>query len=148
MSEQRARPVKVHLRRFLTKTARTARAFREWYRELLEESGSEARGLRLLREWLSPEQRAQFDAGKYFDVIGSDSGKKYRIRLGTAMNIHELDDDGRSVLGWCFVPLSPLVAGDVVLAQKIAQETNERGALAVAKSFKVRDVLVNMRVPR
>ena len=39
----------------------------------------EARGVDLLREWLSPEQRAQFDAKRYFDVIGCDSGKRYRI---------------------------------------------------------------------
>jgi hypothetical protein len=54
----------------------------------------------------------------------------------------------RPVLGWCFVPCTPLVAGDVVLAQKIALETNERGALAVAKSFPVRDVLINNSMPR
>ena len=33
------------------------------------------------------------------------------------------------------VPLGYLVAGDVMLAQKIALETNEFGALAVANSF-------------
>jgi hypothetical protein len=37
--------------------------------------------------------------------------------------------------GWCFVPNAYLVAGDVMLAQKIALETDERGALAVAKNF-------------
>jgi hypothetical protein len=37
---------------------------------------------------------------------------------------------------WCFVPEGNLVAGDVMLAQKIALETNERAALAVAyRSF-------------
>jgi hypothetical protein len=39
------------------------------------------------------------------------------------------------VTGWCFVPRGPLVAGDVMLAQKIALETDESGALAVAKNF-------------
>jgi hypothetical protein len=34
----------------------------------------EARGLKLLREWLSLEQRAEFDAKGYFDVIGCDTG--------------------------------------------------------------------------
>lgn len=42
----------------------------------------EERGVNLLREWLSPEQRAQFDAKRYFDVIGCDSGKRYRIHYG------------------------------------------------------------------
>jgi hypothetical protein len=38
-------------------------------------------------------------------------------------------------MGWCFVPYGSLVAGDVVLAQKIALETFEHGALLVAKRF-------------
>jgi hypothetical protein len=29
-----------------------------------------------VRIWLTPEQRAQFDAKRYFDVIGCDSGKR------------------------------------------------------------------------
>jgi hypothetical protein len=51
------------------------------------------------------------------------------------MNVVELDHAGDSRLGWCFVPEGCLVAGDVLLAQKIALETNESGALAVAKRF-------------
>jgi hypothetical protein len=95
----------------------------------------EVRGLKLLREWLSPEQRAQFDAERYFDVIGCHSGKKYRIRYGSSANVDELDDAGVPRMGWCFVPDAYLVAGDVMLAQKIALETNERAALAVANRF-------------
>jgi hypothetical protein len=30
----------------------------------------EARGVKLLKEWLSPEQFAQYDAKSYFEVIG------------------------------------------------------------------------------
>src|ERR1700733_2876112 len=95
----------------------------------------EARGLKLLREWLSPGQRAQFDAERYFDVIGCHSGKKYRIRYGSSANVDELDDAGVPRMGWFFVPNAYLVAGDVMLAQKIALETNERAALAVANRF-------------
>jgi hypothetical protein len=96
----------------------------------------EVRGLRLLREWLSAEQLAQFNKYGYFEVTGCQSGKRYRIRYGTATNIHELDQYGRPKVGWCFVPNQPLVAGDIMLAQKIALETDELGALAVAKSFR------------
>jgi hypothetical protein len=53
------------------------------------------------------------------------------------MNIHELDGAGRPRVGWCFAPEGHLVAGDVMLAQKIALETDERGALAVANRFGV-----------
>jgi hypothetical protein len=46
-----------------------------------------------------------------------------------------LDAASRPRAGWCFVPKDNLVAGDVMLAQKIALETDERGALAVANNF-------------
>jgi hypothetical protein len=88
-----------------------------------------------LREWLTPEQLAQYDTHGYFDVTGCHSGKRYRIRHGTAQNVYELDDAGHATNGWCFVPKDYLVAGDVMLAQKIALETDERAALAVAKNF-------------
>ena len=91
--------------------------------------------MRLLRSWLTPEQRAQFDAKRYFDVIGCDSGKRYRIHYGTMSNVHEIDAAGSPTVGWCFVPAGRLVAGDIMLAQKIALETNEFGALAVANRF-------------
>ena len=94
-----------------------------------------ARGITLLREWLSHEQRAQFDAFECFDVTGSKSGKRYRIQHGVSANVHELDDAGHPVMGWCFVPAANLVPGDVMLVQKIALETNESGALAVAQKF-------------
>ena len=94
-----------------------------------------ARGLRLLRTWLSPAQSEQFNAKGYFDVIGSATGSKYRIQYGTSMNVYELDDTGRLKMGWCFVPQGCLVVGDVMLAQKIALETFESRALLVAKRF-------------
>jgi hypothetical protein len=109
-----------------------ARAFREWYQR---PNTREARGLKLLREWLTPEQLANYDTHGYFDVTGCHSGKRYRIRHGTATNVYELDYAGHATNGWCFVPKDYLVAGDVMLAQKIALETDERAALAVAKNF-------------
>ena len=117
------------LRGIQPQLARHVRALRDWYLV------SEARGLNLLREWLSPEQLVQYDANSYFDVTGCDSGKRYRICHGTAMNVYEIDFAGNPRNGWCFVPNAPLVAGDVMLAQKIALETDERGALVVAKNF-------------
>jgi hypothetical protein len=123
---------KSHFRRLLTEGNRRARAFCDRFEEA---RASEARGLQLLRQWLSPEQIAQYDADGYFDVTGCDSGKRYRIRHGTSMNVYEIDQAGFPRIGWCFVPNASLVAGDVMLAQKIALETDERSALAVAKGF-------------
>jgi hypothetical protein len=112
--------------------------FRTWReKHKANEEIRRARGLTLLREWLSPEQKAMFEAASYFDVIGSDSGNRYRIYHGTAGNVHEIDHAGRPVMGLCFVPSQALVPGDVMLAQKIALETNEREALVVAKRFPV-----------
>jgi hypothetical protein len=120
----------------LAEGARKVQALRERY-EALEDS-REARGIILLREWLSAEQRAQFDATKSFEVIGCDSGKRYRILYGTASNIQELDDAGQPVRAWCFIPSGHLVAGDVMLARGIALETDEEAALKIANEFPVR----------
>ena len=47
------------------------RALRRLYSRYYDENTPEARGLRLLRAWLSPSQFEQFDAKGHFDVIGS-----------------------------------------------------------------------------
>lgn len=119
----------------LAEAARKVQALRERYKTF--ENIREARGITLLREWLSREQQAQFDASRSFEVIGCDSGKRYRIHLSSGTNVHELNGAGRPIMGWCFIPSGHLVAGDVMLAQKIALETDERAALAVANRFSV-----------
>jgi hypothetical protein len=55
--------------------------------------------------------------------------------LPIAANVHEIDEDGAPKMGWCFVPKGYLVPGDVMLAQKIALETSECAALAIANKF-------------
>jgi hypothetical protein len=54
------------------------------------------------------------------------------VQYGSIANVQEIDLEGQS--GWflCFAPEGDLVPGDVMLAQKIALETDELGALAVA----------------
>jgi hypothetical protein len=120
------------LRRLRAACFQLARDFREW---CLRPSRQEQRGLKLLREWLSQEQLAQYDAHGYFEVVGCQTGKRYRIYRGNGNNVIELDDAGLPRTGWCFLPCDHLVATDVMLAQKIALETDERGALAVAHNF-------------
>jgi hypothetical protein len=90
------------------------------------------KGLALLRSWLSPEQAQQYDAHKHFEVMGSDTGRRYRIRHGQMMNIDQLDSAGNTICGWCFLPTGNLAAGDRMLAQKVALETFESEALAIA----------------
>ena len=120
------------LRRLLAACSHLARAFCDWCQR---PSTSELRGLKLLREWLSPAQLAQYDEHNYFEVTGCHTRKRYRINHGRGTNVYELDEVGRPRVGWCFVPSVHLVAGDVMLAQKIALETDERGALAAANNF-------------
>jgi len=121
-----------HLR---SERSRHIRALHRLYRFSNDKNRPEARGLRLLRTWLSPTQRAQFDSFGYFDVTGSVSHRKYRIHFGVSANIQELGNDDKPRIGWCFIPDGNLVPGDVRLAQKIALETSERDALAVANRF-------------
>jgi hypothetical protein len=99
------------------------------------EGTPEGRSLRLLREWLSPAQREQFARKGYFEVVGSDSGKRYRIHAGASLNVCEIDERGRLQGGWCFMPIGVLPIGDVMLAQKIMLETCEGQVRAVARRF-------------
>jgi hypothetical protein len=95
---------------------------------------AERRGVALLRSWLTPEQAEQWDTRGSFDVIGCDTGRRFRITRGTAMNIHQLDADGGTAAQWCFAPEGKLATGDVLLTQKIALETMEQQALALANT--------------
>ena len=93
---------------------------------------AEEKGLTLLRQWLSPAQLAQYEKYGYFEVMGGESGKHYRIRPTRQMNVDELDQHGARTAAWCFGPEGELPIGDVILAQKIALENDEMAALALA----------------
>jgi hypothetical protein len=93
---------------------------------------AQQKALALLRLWLSPEQAALYDSEEHFDVVGSDTGTRYRIRHGQMMNIDQLDSAGNRVCQWCFAPEGELASGDCMLAQKIALETFETKVLAIA----------------
>lgn len=106
-------------------------------RWFLDDCGTAAhdRGIRLLKENLTPEQRAQYDKHAFFEVVGGKTGRRYRIRYGRSMNIDQLDKNGRRVCGWCFFPRGNLVAGDVMLSQKLALELFEADALKTANKI-------------
>jgi hypothetical protein len=114
---------------------RRFRAVRHLYYIVARSNSPEARGRRLLRRWLSAEQLTQFDLFNFFDVIGCQTARRYRIYYATAANVEELDKAGYPTMRYCFVPKGNLVAGDVMLAQKIALETEELAALEVANRF-------------
>jgi hypothetical protein len=97
-------------------------------------SDAEKKGLQLLLENLTPEQRQQYKAFGYFDAIGSHTGKRYRIYHGTSRNVVELVGE-RNGPGRCFMPKGDLVAGDCMLAQNIAIENYEEEVLSTALRF-------------
>jgi hypothetical protein len=100
--------------------------------DLAQRRKAELRAYTLLERWLSPEQIAQLEHRGHFEVRGSHSGRCYRIRPERNMNIDELDGEGSRIAVWCFGPAGNLPLGDHMLAQKIALETDEQAALAVA----------------
>ena len=107
---------------------------RTWFEDLAavqRMAGPEERSQHLLRSWLSSEQLANYDTFGHFVVVGSDTGKRYRILKGRVFNIQELDAGGREYCTWCFAP-DRVATGDVNLAQKIALENFENRALRIA----------------
>ena len=98
---------------------------------LLDRQANE-RSFHLLINNLSDAQRHQYDQHNYFDVIGSNSGARYRIRHGHVMNVERIGNDGRRLLKLCFTRRGLLPIGDVMLAQKIAIELFESDAIKVA----------------
>jgi len=94
-----------------------------------------ARGLRLLKESLSPTQRDQYERYGYFDVLGGETGRRYRIKNWFQVNVEQLDEKGRPVRLLCFMPKGELVVGDMMLAQKLALELFELDTLKVANEF-------------
>jgi hypothetical protein len=95
-------------------------------------STADRRASTLLKEWLTPEQCVQYERLGVFDVRGSDSGTRYRIRSAGQMNVGQLDEEGRRVAVLCFLPEKYVPVSDVMLAQKIVLETDEPAALSVA----------------
>lgn len=96
------------------------------------DSRANEQSFRLLINNLTSAQRHQFDQHNCFDVIGSKSGARYRIRHGHILNVERIDKTGRRLVKLCFAPRGHLPVGDIMLAQKIALELLEPDAIKVA----------------
>lgn len=96
---------------------------------------AEGRARDFLREFLNPEQRADYDENEYFYVEGS-AGNLYRIDRGNAGNVYYVDRATRRELASiCAHPTMReqwLPNQDVALVQKIALETDEPLFTAIA----------------
>jgi hypothetical protein len=82
----------------------------------------------LLWAWLSPTQRRQYRARRWFEVTTA-SGRRYRVMRGAVVR---RDPRGS---GYCIEATSPVPVADEMLANKLLLETDERRFLATAHRF-------------
>jgi hypothetical protein len=85
----------------------------------------------LLWAWLSPAQRRQYRARRWFEVT-TTSGRRYRVLRGGVVRV---DPRGS---GFCIEATSPVPVADEMLANKLLLETDERRFLATAHRFPYR----------
>lgn len=97
-----------------------------------ERKEADARAEQLLLDSLNPAQRVMYEQAKKFIVEGGETGTKYEIRHGRSVNIHRLDDSGKTVDRLCAHPVLDVPDGDTMLAQKLMLETCERDFLRIA----------------
>jgi len=95
---------------------------------------SHLRSLALLVEHLDTQQRSEFERCGVIHVFGSDTGRRYAIRVGSSSNVFQYGEDGQYVRSFCFLPRGNLPIGDVLLAQKLALELFESEALGIART--------------
>jgi hypothetical protein len=92
------------------------------------------RAHKLLTTNLTPAQRHQLATTDSFEVVGGDTGTRYRLHYRRTLNIERLSPNGQVEGLLCVVPKGALPTGDQLLAQKIALELFETAALRVANA--------------
>jgi hypothetical protein len=90
-----------------------------------------ARGMDMLVAHLSPTRWAQYDRINYFDVVGGNTGRRYRIRHGQVLRRGARRHRPLHVSIVLHVRRATSI-GDVMLAQKLALESFEAEAIKVA----------------
>jgi hypothetical protein len=84
----------------------------------------------LLWAWLSPAQRKQYRARRWFEVTTA-SGRRYRVLGGAVVRLPRGS-------GYCIEATSLVPVADEMLANKLLLETDERRFLATAHRFPYR----------
>ena len=108
---------------------------RRWWNGSCARLFAQDRSIQLLKENLSAAQRQQYERHCHFDVIGGNTGIRYRIRHGYQLNVEQLDRRGKRVRLLCFMPKGRLGVGDIMLAQKLALELFEDEAVKTANKM-------------
>lgn len=100
------------------------------------ETANEAnqRARTLLLESLSPSQREDYLRQQHFFVTGS-SGARYRIHRGKVSNVEVIGPDGQVHETLCGVPAVEMPIEDILLAQKLSLETDDRAFRRVAHRY-------------
>jgi transposase len=86
--------------RAVTGAVLAAAILREFYELWLPDprTKAERRALALLRSWLTPQQERQWLSRGEFEVVGCETGTRYRLTASRAMNIQQLDPAGRAAI--------------------------------------------------
>jgi hypothetical protein len=105
--------------------------FRRSWRALVRRRQARLRAEALLWAWLSPAQRRQYRARRWFEVTTA-SGRRYRVLRGAVVRLHPRGS------GYCIEATSPVPVADEMLANKLLLETDERRFLATAHRFPYR----------
>jgi len=85
----------------------------------------------LLWAWLSPAQRKQYRARRWFEVT-TTSGRRYRILRGGVLRLNPRGS------AYCIEATSRVPVADEMLTNKLLLETDERRFLATAHRFPYR----------
>lgn len=100
-----------------------------------ERSQAEARAEKLLAEVLSPAQREELVAKKYFTVesIAKNGERRiYQVHRGRSRNVVQVDASGRRIKTLCAHPTALVPDADTMVAQKLMLEGCEEDFLRVA----------------
>ena len=91
----------------------------------------------LLMEVLDEGQQAMMRKDGSFVVVGSKSGKTYRIRKGLAGNVEMLGPEDKAFERWCFHVPHGIPEYDNMVAQKLMLELHEEDAARIANKTRV-----------
>lgn len=99
--------------------------------------GAQRRSRELLFSCLTEEQRKSVESPRKCFRVVSDMGGIFEIEYGRMHNVFALDHNGARVEEWCVTPLGDFPIWDVMLAQKLALETD---SVALADRANIRDL--------
>jgi hypothetical protein len=108
-----------------------ATLIRRCWAALVRRRRARLRAEALLWAWLSPAQRHQYRARRWFEVT-TTSGRRYRVLRGGVLRL------GPRGSAYCIEATSPVPMADEMLANKLLLETDERRFLATAHRFPYR----------